>query len=173
MAETSKKKEYNKVLDLAINKLDQCIGLMPWDWRPRLLQQEILLANDRLEDAMERIEVALKIEPDNKEYRKVQARIYDLKGDKAKANELLKGLASEESDPWPSYSMICKNYEDRGHYDSAIMVMRQFQMIHPGDRRAATMISRLEKLIADKESKKDDTSGALKIDSEKQIEKKG
>ncbi|MFC1476610.1 protein O-mannosyl-transferase family [Fibrobacterota bacterium] len=169
----AKRKEYNEVLNLVVNKLDQCIGLMPWDWRPRLLQQEILLANDRWDEAMERIEVALKIEPGNKEYRKVKARIYDLKGDKAKANELLKGLAGEESDPWPSYSMICKNYEDRGHFDSAVMVMQQFQMIHPGDRRAAAMISRLEKMKADKENKKEDTSGVLKIDSAKLIESKG
>lgn len=169
----AKKKEYNEMLDLVVNNLDKCIGLMPWDWRPRLLQQEILLANDRPDEAMERIELALKIEPGRKEYRKVKARIYDMKGDKAKANELLKDLASEESDPWPSYSMICKNYEDRGYYDSAIMVMRQFQMIHPGDRRAADMISRLENMKTDKENKQEDTSGVLEIDSTKLIESKG
>lgn len=169
----AKKKEYNEVIDLVINKLDQCIGLMPWDWRPRLLQQEILIGHDRLDKAMEKIEVALRIEPGNKEYLKVKARLYDLKGDKAKANELLKGLAQEETDPWPSYSMMCKNYEDQGHFDSAIMVMRQFQMIHPGDRRAATMITRLQKQKADAESKKKDTSGAQKMDSVKQIESKG
>ena len=169
----AKKKEYNETVDLVVNKLDQCIGLMPWDWRPRLLQQEILLGHDRLDMAMEKIEMAMKIEPGNNEYLKVKARLYDLKGDKTKANELLKGLAQEENDPWPSYTMMSKNYEDQGHFDSAIMVMRQFQMIHPGDRRATIMINRLQKLKVDAESKKKDTSGAFKIDSLKQIESKG
>ncbi len=161
----AKKKEYNDKVDMVVNKLDQCVALMPWDWRPRLLRQEILIEHGRLDEAMVRIEEALKVEPDNKEYLKLKARLYDLRGEKSQANALLRELAGEESDPWMSYSLMCRNYEYLGLYDSALYVMKQFQMIHPGDRRATEAIKRLEKLKAEVGKKKGDTSYKKTADS--------
>ncbi len=167
----TKKTGYNRMVDLSVNKLDQCIAIMPWDWRPRLLQQEVLLGSERFDQAMGKIDIALKIEPANQEYLKVKARLLELKGDKAQAIDILKGLAADESDPWQSYGMICKNYEDLGQYDSAIEVMKQFQLEHPGDRRAAYMINRLEQLKQQSEKKETDTAG--KIQAEKTAGAKG
>ena len=123
------------------------------------------MAHGRLDEAMTRIEEALKIDPGNKEYLKLKARLYDLRGDKSQANALLRELADEESDPWMSYSLMCKNYEDLGLYDSAIYVMKQFLTIHPGDRRANETIKRLQQLKAEAGKKKPDTSLQKTVDS--------
>lgn len=160
-----KENEYNQKLDFIINKMDQCVALMPWDWRPRLLRQEILLGNERFEMAKKRIEEALAIEPDNKEYLKLKGRLFELIGNKSGANEILKKLAKDETDPWAAYQMICKNYEDLGLFDSAIYMMKQFQQIHPGDKRASSMINRFEKMKSD--AKMSDTSELKKTESEK------
>ena len=111
------------------------------------------MSHNRLDEAMVRIEEALRVEPAKKEYLKLKAQIYEMQGNKSQANELLRELADDDSDPWLSYGLMCRNYEELGLYDSALLVMKQFQMLHPGDRRAAAAISRLEQLK--KESKKD------------------
>jgi len=169
----AKKKEYYGNVDIVINKLDQCVILMPWDWRPRLLRQEILMTHDRLDEATERIEEALRINPEKKEYLKLKARLFDMRGDKAQANALLRELAEDESDPWMSYGLMCKNYEDLGLYDSAIYIMKQFQMMHPGDRRAAATINRLQNVKVEAAKKRVDTSEVKKVDSAAAVKTSG
>jgi tetratricopeptide (TPR) repeat protein len=142
----AKRKEYNEKLDLATGKLSQCISLMPWDWRPRALQQEILMAHGRYEEALEKIRQARKIEPDNLDYLKMEAQILDRMGKRAEANEILRKLAENEADSWNAYALLCRNYEEMGLYDSAITVMEQFLELHPGDRRAGAMIARLNNI---------------------------
>ncbi len=139
---------YNDTLDLVVNKLDQCISLMPWDWRPRTLRHRILEDHGRYEEALRRIREARQIEPDNPEYQKMEASVLDKMGNKAEANTMLRQLAAQESDPWNVYMMMSRNYEDMGMYDSAIAAMNEFLESHPGDRRAQMAIARLEKLKA-------------------------
>ncbi|MGD9201638.1 MAG: hypothetical protein PVI26_08760, partial [Chitinispirillia bacterium] len=157
-----KRKEYNGKLDMLINKLDQCVGLMPWDWRPRMIRQELLMTHDRLDLAFERIQEALLIEPENMDYLKMKAQLHEMRGEKAESNQILKKLAAQEKDPWTAYSMMSKNYADLGLIDSAIYIMKQFQKIYPGDRRAADMIKRFEML---NNVKKADSSVKNKTDS--------
>jgi len=157
-----KKKEYKKDLDLIINKLDQCVALMPWDWRPRMIRQEILMTHDQLDLASKRIQEALLVEPENLEYLKMQARLHEMRGEKSESNQILKKVAAKEKDPWAVYSMMSKNYVDLGLFDSAIQIMQQFQKIYPGDRRATDLIRNFEML---KNTKSADTSDKKKSDS--------
>jgi tetratricopeptide (TPR) repeat protein len=135
---------YNDTIDLAAGKLDECVALMPWDWRPRTLRHRILEDYGRYEEALQRIQEARLIEPDNPEYLKMEASVLDKMGKKAEANTILRSLAMEESDPWSVYMMMARNYESMGMYDSAITIMNEFLEGHPGDRRAQMTISRLE-----------------------------
>jgi tetratricopeptide (TPR) repeat protein len=138
-----KRTEYDGMLNTGLTKLDQCVSLMPWDWRPRALRQELLITHGRYETALEKIREALKIEPDNEEYLKIEAQVLEKLGRRAEANTVLRKLAQTESDSWNTSAYLCNNYQEMGEWDSAIAVMEQYQNAHPGDRRAATMLHRL------------------------------
>ncbi|MFP4416306.1 MAG: protein O-mannosyl-transferase family [Chitinispirillaceae bacterium] len=144
-----KEAEYNDTLNLVINKLDQCVSLMPWDWRPRALRQEILLGHGKEELALKRIEEALMMEPDNLEYIKMKAQILDQLGKKDEANALLRKLVQADADQWETYAMLAENYAQTGQYDSAVALMKEFQQSHPGDRRASMMIRQFEQMKQD------------------------
>jgi tetratricopeptide (TPR) repeat protein len=135
---------YTEKVDLAIGKLDQCVGLMPWDWRPRMLRHEMLIDADRTYEAEKRVKEALRIEPDKVEYLKMYAMVLEKKGEKAELNRILQKLASTDTDPWYAYITMARNYEEMGMLDSALEKMREFQESHPGDRRAAAMVSHFE-----------------------------
>ena len=53
------------------------------------------------------------------------------------------------------------------------MIMRQFQMMHPGDRRAAATINRLQNLKVEAGKKKVDTSEVNKVDSATAVKTSG
>ncbi len=142
----SKRAEYDTTLYLAVGKLNQCVALMPWDWRPRALRQEILMAHDRYDEALDMIKQARSIDPENTDYMKMEAQILDRLGKRSDANAVLQELAHREGDAWNAYALMSRNYEEMGMFDSAIEVMAQFQQEHPGDRRAAAMIARLQNL---------------------------
>lgn len=148
-------------------KLDQCICLMPWNWRVRLLQQNVLMEYGESDLALEKIKLAQKIEPGKKEYLQQEARLHYLKNDKTKANELLMKLADSESDPWQAYAAICQNYEEAGLYDSAVNIIEKFQLMYPGDTRAANMLKRLEMMKKFSTKKNLDS---VKSDSSKKTE---
>ncbi len=169
-----KKRKYEEKVEIfkpiMFNKLDQCIGLMPWNWRVRLLQQNILMEYGRTDLALEKIEQAQEIEPGKKEYLQQEARLHYMNNDKSKANELLMKLADSESDPWQAYAAICQNFEEEGLYDSAIMAIEKFQLMYPGDTRATNMLKRLN-MMKEYTTKKNIDS--VKSDSSKKVEIKG
>ena len=155
-----KKKAYQDTLDLAIEKLGQCVTIMPKDWRPRVLRHELLMAHGRLQEAEKKIREAIAVDPDNVEYQKLLAQTLEQSGKKQEANEILKKMLNTDPDPWFVHASLAKNYEDIGLLDSAKMIMQQFANSHPGDRRAASYIQRIDRL---KNEKAGDT--ALKSDS--------
>jgi hypothetical protein len=158
---TTKKKAYEDTLSLVLGKLDQCVAMMPWDWRPRMLRHETLMGHGRAADAETKMREALTIEPDNAEYLKMLAQALEETGKKAESNEVLKKLLDKgDADPWFAYASLAKNYEDVGKFDSALSIMEKFSLTHPGDRRASTFIQRISEL---KKSKSGDT--ALKAES--------
>jgi len=138
--------EYDETLETVVSKMDQCVALMPWDWRPRVLRQEFLVSHGRFEEAQQRAREALVIEPDNPEYLKMMAQALTQLGKEEEASEVWRDVLRLEADSWEAYVRLARSYEERGLYDSALALMRQFQEAHPGDRRSRLMISRLEEL---------------------------
>jgi len=146
LALAEKRAHYEHTLNRALTKLDQCVSLMPWDWRPRALRQEFLMTHGRFDEALDKIRQARRIDPKNVEYMKIEAQILDKLGRRAEANTVLKELAQYESDSWNAYAYMCTTYEELGMWDSAIAVIEDYQRMHPGDRRAAATLARLYNL---------------------------
>jgi tetratricopeptide (TPR) repeat protein len=134
---------YREKLDFVVTKLNQCVDIMPWDWRPRALRHEMLLAHGRTEEALEKLREARRIEPGNIQYMKMEVQTLDKLGRHTDAAEVLKDLARSDLDSWEVHALLCTRYEELGLWDSAIWVMQQFQRRHPGDRRAEAMMARL------------------------------
>jgi tetratricopeptide (TPR) repeat protein len=169
-----KESAYKDTLNLVLEKLQECIGFMPDDWRPRILRHEVLMGNDMGEEAEKAMKEALAIEPGNKEYMKGYVQALEKNGKKKEATEMLKSMLKNDADPWYSHATLAKNFEDLGMFDSAIAVMEQFSLTHPGDRRAASFIQQLKAKkassagnpdkpdISDTAASPDKTSGAEK-----------
>lgn len=143
----TKKKAYEDSLSLVLNKLNQCVAMMPWDWRPRMLRHETLMGHGKPLEAEEKMREALEIEPGNTEYLRMFAQALDQNGKKEECITVLKKMLNKgDADPWYTYASIAKCYEDLGKLDSAVTTMEQFSLTHPGDRRASTYIQRLNEL---------------------------
>lgn len=132
--------QYTSDVDMVVEKLDECVALMPWDWRPRTLRHEVLLTHGRAEEAVQRAREALEINPDWVDYKKMLAQALDESGKRDSANAILEGLLDTDTDPWFSYLTLAQNHADAGRYDSAIAYMKRFQEGHPGDKRAKSLI---------------------------------
>jgi len=143
----NKKKEYQEQLDFVVNKMDQCVAIMPWDWRPRMLRHEFLINHNRAKEAEQRAREALKIDSDNMEYVKMLAQALEYEGKKQEAMEFLKKIAESDPDPWNAYISLAKNYEEMKKYDSALLVVEQFAQTHPGDKRAMQFIAHYKQLL--------------------------
>jgi tetratricopeptide (TPR) repeat protein len=141
-----KRAEYRRKLDLAVSKMDQCVALMPGDWRPRMLRQEFLANHNRAAEAERRAREALSIDPENIEYVKMLAQALDLEGKHQEANGMLKKIVEEDADPWNACLTLARNYQEMQQYDSALLVIEQFAQSHPGDTRAAELRARFQEL---------------------------
>jgi hypothetical protein len=95
----SKQKEYDRVLGAVIGTMDQCIALMPQDWRPRMLRQEFLVNHSRFAEAESRAREALAIDPENLEYLKMLAQALELEGKPQAARDVLKKTPSRPTGP--------------------------------------------------------------------------
>ncbi|MBN1760092.1 MAG: DUF2723 domain-containing protein [Chitinispirillaceae bacterium] len=140
----AKEKTYQDSLNLVLDKLEQCIGFMPADWRPRVLRHEVLMSNDMSVEAEKEMRQALEIDPTNEEYMKYLVQALEKNNKREEANRFLKKLLNDERDPWFAHATLARNYEELGMYDSAIAVMEQFTATHPGDRRATSYIMQLK-----------------------------
>lgn len=158
-----KRSAYQDTLNIVVEKLDQCVALMPWDWRPRTLRHQVLIEHGRGEVAERRARQALEIEPHNAEYKKMLVQALEEQGKRREANTVLKDVLTMDKDPWFAYLTLARNYQEMGELDSALGVMRQFQQSHPGDQRAAAMIARIEQ--AKRNAAAIDTQAASTIDS--------
>lgn len=142
-------KQYDDTLALAIGQLNDCVGIMPWDWRLRTLRHQMLIENERYAEAESRMREALVVEPGKADYLKMLAQALDKQNKQGEANEVLRKLVSVDNDPWSSYASLAQNYADLGAFDSAIAMLQQFQQSHPGDRRAATLIRQYQDMLQD------------------------
>lgn len=161
-----KQQQYDDTLNLVVNKLNQCVGMMPDDWRPRVLRHELLMNHNRTKEAEEKMREALNVDPTNDEYMKYFAQALEQNGKKQEANSALKTLLDSKSDPWMTHATLARNYQEMGMLDSAILIMEDFVATHPGDRRATAVINNLKELkkapAAPDTALKSDTTSEIK-----------
>jgi tetratricopeptide (TPR) repeat protein len=138
--------EYDDKLELGVNLLDQCVAMMPWDWRPRLFRHQLLMEHGRIEEARARAEEALKVDPNRQEYMRMRAEAL-AQSDSEDAIDAYKELMqSGGAQNWQSYQMVAQKYIQAGLYDSALEIIEAFEKTHPGDRRATRMIRQIQRL---------------------------
>jgi predicted Zn-dependent protease len=140
------KKRYDDTLALVLGKLNQCISLLPWDWRPRALRHEFLIAGNRLPEAETAMREALKIEPANAQYLQMMAQVLTMEGKKNEASDVLRNVPESSLNSLETYASIAEAFAASGSFDSAIAVMQEFASLHPGDRRAMDAVAQLERL---------------------------
>jgi hypothetical protein len=145
------KRAYTDTLDMVLSKLDQCVALIPWDWRPRALRHEILVTHGRVAEAETKIREALKIEPKNDDYLRLLTQALEMQGKKKEASDLMRKMMESNIDSWENYLSAAQDYLKMGAIDSAIMVMQQFAEIHPDDQRALSVLDQLQKFKKQRE----------------------
>ncbi|MBN2037453.1 MAG: DUF2723 domain-containing protein [Chitinispirillaceae bacterium] len=139
------RKAYHDTLDLVVDKLNQCISLIPWDWRPRALLHELLVGHDRAAEAEKKMREALRIEPDNPDYLRMLVQALESQGKMEEAGDLMRQMTEKNIDSWETFLAAAQKYVESGSIDSAVMVMEQFASFHPDDRRPAGVIAQLRK----------------------------
>jgi hypothetical protein len=140
------KKNHEDTLALALGMLDRCIALVPWDWRPRALRHEFLVADDRLAEAEKAMREALNVQPGNGRYLQLLAQALDLEGKKGTAAGVVRAMVEQGVDTWDTFISAARVYAEAGSFDSAIALVREYAGSHPGDCRAAEAIAQFEQL---------------------------
>jgi predicted Zn-dependent protease len=146
-----KKQAYADTLGIVLSKLDQCIALIPWDWRPRALRHDMLVTHGRVAEAETKIREALKIEPEKADYLRMLAQTLEMQGKKKEAGDLMRKMMESTIDSWESYLSAAQKYLEMGAVDSAIMAMQQFAELHPDDQRALSVLDQLQKFKKQRE----------------------
>jgi hypothetical protein len=146
-----RKRAYADTLGIVLSKLDQCVALIPWDWRPRALRHEILVTHGRVAEAETKIREALKIEPENADYLRMLTQALEMQGKKKEASDLMRKMMESNIDSWENNLSIAQNYLEMGSVDSAIMVMQQFAELHPNDQRTLNVLDQLQKFKKQRE----------------------
>jgi tetratricopeptide (TPR) repeat protein len=162
----SVKKGYHDTLSLVLARLDQCVALMPADWRPRALRHEMLIADGRIDEAEKKMRQAHAIDPANSEYVRMLAGALDARGNTREAGELMKRALNGDPDSWEKYLEVAQNYLEIGYFDSALAIMRQFAAAHPGDGRPQSAISQIAK-IRDDQLRQNGAAGVKKVEPER------
>ena len=158
------KKGYDDTLALTLTKLDQCVTLMPADWRPRALRHEILMLSGRAAEAERKMREAHAIDPSNGEYLRMLAGALEAQGKGKEAGEVMKKILESGLDSWEKYLEVAQDYLSIGYFDSAIAVMRQFADQHPGDGRPQSAISQIAR-IRDEQLRHSQGADAKKVEA--------
>jgi hypothetical protein len=80
-----KEAEQARLREITFSTMYQCIALMPWDWRPRMLLQEALVGAGKLDEAHKELETALKIDPTNQNFLRMDTQLENLKQKQGKS----------------------------------------------------------------------------------------
>jgi len=142
------KKLYGDTLAIVLGKLNQCISLVPWDWRSRACLHEILILDNRLAEAESRMREALKIKPDQVQYLRMLAQVLDMEGKKTEAADVVSSMMQTGADLWATYAGAAREYAQAGSFDSAVIILQEYAMAYPDDRRASEAIAQLERARA-------------------------
>ncbi|MDR2727843.1 MAG: hypothetical protein LBB56_01835, partial [Chitinispirillales bacterium] len=124
----------------AHSKMSQCVNFTPFDWRPRYVRHEVLMALEMAEEAETYAREAVEIDSKEQRYKQMLAQALEKQGKNAEAAQTLRKLVGSNIDQQFVYSAIAKNFEEAGMPDSALHIIRQYALINPADPQAQTLI---------------------------------
>lgn len=138
--------ENTKDFDYAMQRLNQCTKIIPWDWRPYMLRQELYVSAGKLNEAEKEIQQAVNKYPDNIELLRLEAQFL-MDNNKAKnALPTLKKLTTIDTDPSYAFYALARAYQETGLYDSANDALMGLKKLHPNEPQVEQLISQNESL---------------------------
>ena len=139
---------YETDLEMVIVKLHQCVGLMPWDWRPRTLRHQFLIAHGRHDEAQMRMREALLVNPDHSDYLKMLAQALEEGGKQGEAAAVLRQAldAADDPEPWYTHLTLAQHFIESGLPESALAVMERFSDRNPNDQRARQYVEQFRRI---------------------------
>jgi tetratricopeptide (TPR) repeat protein len=124
----------------AHSKMSQCVGFTPYDWRPRYIRHEVLMAADMEEQAETYARQAIEIDPREHRHHQMLAQALEKQNRNVEAARTLRRLIGSNVDQQLVYSSIAENFEKAGMIDSALHIMRQYALIRPTDPLGQSLI---------------------------------
>jgi tetratricopeptide (TPR) repeat protein len=134
-------------LEKALGEGKKLIASEPGEVGYRVELAEMLIANDRIADAVAPLEEALKINPDEAQAHVLLADIYRRKGDIKRCNQELKLVfANPNLDADPKIRVLTgyiQMLKTDGDVDDALLLGKQLTDTHPSDSRANALYANL------------------------------
>ena len=124
----------------AHNVMTQCVDFVPFDWGPRYIRHEILMAQEMAEQAEAYAREAIEYNSRELRYKQMLAQALQKQGRNIEAVTALRELIGSGLDQQFVYSSISKNFELAGMIDSALHVIRQYALINSTDPLAQSLI---------------------------------
>ncbi len=140
--------ENQKDFNHAIQRLNQCTKLIPWDWRPYMLRQELYVSAGKKDEAEKEIIEAVKRYPDNVELLRLQAQFLMDNNQSKNALSVLKKLTELDADPGYAYYALSRAYQESGNFDSAEIALKGLQKLHPDEQQIIQLFEQNKKLKA-------------------------
>jgi predicted negative regulator of RcsB-dependent stress response len=136
--------ENTKDFDYAMQRLNQCTKIIPWDWRPYMLRQELFVSAGKLKEAENEIQQAVNKYPENIELLRLEAQFL-MDNNKVKdALPTLKRLTMIDNDPSYAFYALARAYQENGLYDSAHDALMGLKKSHPNEPQVEQLISQNE-----------------------------
>ncbi|WP_149241352.1 tetratricopeptide repeat protein [Dyadobacter sp. 32] len=155
-------------LEKALAEGKKLIASEPGEVSYRVDLAEMLIANDKISDAIVPLEEALKINPDEAQAHVLLADIYRRKGDVQKCNQELKLVfANPNLDAEPKIRVLTgylTMLKTDGEVDDAVGLAKQLVDTHPNDPRASFMYAGLLLRRGKKAEARDMYARAAKMD---------
>jgi tetratricopeptide (TPR) repeat protein len=155
-------------LEKALQEAQKLIQAEPDEVDYRIELAELLIANDRANDAIKPLEEALRLNPDEAQAHVLLADIYRRSGELEKCNAELKLVFANsnlEADPkvrvLSGYLMMIKTQKER---DEALMLAKQLVETHPSSARACVIYGDLLVQTGKKGEGRDQYARATRLD---------
>jgi tetratricopeptide (TPR) repeat protein len=130
----AKNVQLEKAVMDAEERFEQCINLIPWDGRNYVYYAKLLkIAGKDEGKAYEKLDEAIKKDPQNIELMKLQAQTYLEKGNKKEATGVLMKLAELDVHPEYAYYTLGQIYQSEKNNEGLKWVVSHIKKINPGD----------------------------------------
>ena len=120
--------------------MTQCVGFTLYDWRPRYIRHEVLMAADMAEQAETYARQAIELDPNEHRHNQMLAQALEKQNRNVEAARTWRKTIGSNIDQQFVYSSIAENFEKAGMIDSALHIMRQYALIRPADPLGQSLI---------------------------------